>query len=310
MDIVPINEFSLIEQETVATVGFFDGVHLGHRYLIRQMKAIARKANLKTAVITFPVHPRKVLQQEYQPQLLNSFDEKLKLLSAAGPDYCYVVDFTKEFSEMTAQEFIRQKLHEQLHVKELLIGYDHKFGKGRVNEYRHYVEYGKACGMKVHQAEKLPDENNPVSSTIIRHLLSEGRVREATEKLTYRYALEGKVVEGNKLGRTIGFPTANLALADKNKIIPLEGVYAARVRIENKQYAGMAYIGKRPTISSQGEKRIEAHIFDFSDDIYGMQIRIEFVDFVRHDVRFDGIDDLRRQLERDKRQITKSFRKR
>jgi riboflavin kinase/FMN adenylyltransferase len=306
MDIVFINEYSQIEQETVATVGFFDGVHLGHRYLIRQMKDIARKANLKTAVITFPVHPRKVLQQDYQPQLLNSFDEKLKLLSTAGPDYCYVVDFTKELSEMTAQEFIRQKLHEQWHVKELLIGYDHKFGKGRVNEYRQYAEYGKACGMKVHRAEKLPDEKNPVSSTIIRNLLSEGKVREAAEKLTCYYAVEGKVIEGNKLGRTIGFPTANLELANKNKIIPPEGVYAARVEVENRRYPGMAYIGKRPTISPHGESRIEAHIFNFSDDIYRKPIRIEFVDFVRHDVRFNGIEDLRKQLERDKKQITQN----
>jgi riboflavin kinase/FMN adenylyltransferase len=303
MDIIHINKSSLIEHETVATVGFFDGVHLGHRYLIRQMEAIAQKANLKTAVITFPVHPRKVLQQEYQPQLLNSFEEKLELLSAIGPDYCYVVDFTKEFSEITAQEFIRQKLNKQLCVKELLIGYDHKFGKGRVNEYRHYVEYGKTCGMKVHQAEKLPDENNPVSSTIIRHLLSEGKIREATKKLTYYYTVEGKVIAGNKLGQTIGFPTANLELTDKNKIVPLEGVYAAKVDVENKQYSGMAYIGKRPTISSHGERRIEVHIFNFSGDIYGMQIRIEFVDFVRFDIRFNGIEDLRKQLERDKRQI-------
>jgi riboflavin kinase/FMN adenylyltransferase len=302
MDIIHIDESSFIEQETVATVGFFDGVHLGHRYLFRQMKDIARKATLKTAVITFPIHPRKILQQEYQPQLLNTFDEKLKLLSAIGPDFCYVIDFTKEFSEITAQEFIQEKLHKQLHVKELLIGYDHKFGKGRINEYKHYLEYGKDCGMKVHQAEKLLDENNPVSSTTIRNLLSKGKIKEATKKLFYYYTLEGKVIEGNKLGRTIGFPTANLELTDKNKIIPLEGVYAANIEIGDKHYSGMAYIGKRPTILSHGERRIEVHIFDFSEDIYGTQIRIEFVDFIRPDMRFDSIEDLQKQLKEDKKQ--------
>jgi riboflavin kinase/FMN adenylyltransferase len=296
-------ESFLIEQETVATVGFFDGVHLGHRYLIRQMKDIARKTALKTAVITFPIHPRKVLQKEYQPQLLNTFDEKLKLLSTTGPDYCYVIDFTKEFSEISARNFIREILHKQLHVKELLIGYDHKFGKGRINEYKHYVEYGNACGMNVLQAEKLLDENNPVSSTIIRNLLSKGEIKEATKKLFYYYALEGKVIEGNKLGRTIGFPTANLELTDKNKIIPLEGVYAVKVEIGDKPYSGMAYIGKRPTILSHGEKRIEIHIFDFSEDIYGMKIRIEFVDFIRPDMWFGSLEDLRKQLAEDKKRI-------
>ncbi|MDR0682495.1 MAG: bifunctional riboflavin kinase/FAD synthetase [Dysgonamonadaceae bacterium] len=309
MDIIHIHESSLIEQETVATVGFFDGVHIGHRYLIRQMKDIARKAILKTAVITFPIHPRKVLQQEYQPQLLNSFDEKLKLLSNTGLDYCYIIDFTKEFSEISAQNFIREILHKQLHVKDLLIGYDHKFGKGRINEYKHYVAYGKVCGMNVHQAEKLSEENNPVSSTAIRNLLSKGKIKEAAKKLFYDYALEGNVIEGNKLGRTIGFPTANLELTDKNKIIPLEGVYAARVEIGDKQYSGMAYIGKRPTILSHGERRIEVHIFDFSEDIYGMKIRIEFIDFIRSDMRFGNVEDLRKQLEKDKKNITKRYQK-
>ncbi|MDR0412459.1 MAG: riboflavin biosynthesis protein RibF [Dysgonamonadaceae bacterium] len=297
-----------MEQETIATVGFFDGVHLGHRYLIRQMQDAARKANRKTAVITFPVHPRKVLQQEYQPLLLNTFEEKLNLLASAGADYCYVIDFTRAFAEMTAQEFIRQKLHGQLRVKELLVGYDHKFGKGRESGFDQYVAYGKACGMTVLRAERLPDTEHPVSSTLIRKLLSEGKMSEAAEKLSYLYSLEGTVVEGNKLGRTIGFPTANLERTDREKIVPPEGVYAVQVHLGTapgggKPCRGMAYIGKRPTVLPHGEKRIEVHLFDFSADLYGTRLRVEFAGFVRHDIRFNGVEDLRKQLEKDKRQV-------
>jgi riboflavin kinase/FMN adenylyltransferase len=302
-----------MEQETIATIGFFDGVHCGHRYLIDQLKDLARKAGLKTAVITFPVHPRKVLQEEYQPKLLNTFEEKIKQLASAGIDYCYVINFTREFSATTAKEFIQQTLYNRLNVKELLIGYDHRFGKGRTHEYKHYVEYGNACGMKIDRAEELQEENEHVSSTAIRHLLSEGKMKETSRLLSYNYALEGKVIRGNQLGRSIGFPTANLEPDNKDKIIPGEGVYAVRVTLlddvdSEVSYTGMAYIGKRPTLSPEGEKRVEIHIFDFSRDIYGKNIRVEFVDFLRPDRHFNGLEELQKQLEQDKnRAITFSF---
>jgi riboflavin kinase/FMN adenylyltransferase len=299
MEIIYINDSSRIEQETVATVGFFDGVHRGHQYLINQLKISARKNGLKTAVITFPVHPRKVLNQGYQPKLLNTFEERIKRLSFTGIDWCYVIDFTKEFSETTAQDFIRQKLHAQLRVKELLVGYDHKFGKGRTNAYEDYVEYGKNCGMKIFHAEKLQEKGLHISSTSIRQLLSEGKIKEVTDLLSYNYTLEGTVVQGNKLGRTIGFPTANLELCDQDKIIPCEGVYAARISVEGKTYSGMVYIGKRPTILSKGENRIEAHIFDFAGDIYGKTIQLELTDFLRPDRHFDSLEELQTQLAKD-----------
>jgi len=295
-----INALS-IEHETLATVGFFDGVHRGHRYLIDRMRIQAREAGLKTAIITFPVHPREVLQQDYQPKLLNSLEERLRHLASTGIDYCYVIDFTREFAETTASDVIQQILHKKLRVKELLIGYDHKFGKGRADTCEQYAAYGQACGMRIRQIEKLPETEGYVSSTAIRRMLREGKIREATAALSYAYALEGEVVHGNHLGRTIGFPTANLDLNDKNKIIPCEGVYAVDVEVERQAYKGMAYIGKRPTVTSVGEQRVEVNIFDFDKDIYGEQLRIEFTEFLRPDVRFANLEQLKTQLAQDRR---------
>jgi riboflavin kinase/FMN adenylyltransferase len=300
METICITGSSRVQHETVATAGFFDGVHRGHRYLIDRMKENARTAGLKTAIITFPVHPRKILQQAYQPRLLNSFQERLQFLASTGVDYCYVIDFTPEFSETTARDFICKILSEQLQVKELLVGYDHKFGKGRSDTYEQYTEYGKTCGMTVRQAEPLPEIDSHISSTAIRRMLSEGKVQEAAAALSYCYSLEGEVIHGNHLGRTIGFPTANLDLNDKDKIIPHDGVYAVRVMLQDQLYRGMAYIGKRPTVASAGEQRIEVHIFDFDRDIYGEQLRIEFIEFLRPDIRFDSLEQLTEQLAQDR----------
>ncbi|GHT39054.1 riboflavin biosynthesis protein [Bacteroidia bacterium] len=300
MEIIYINNSSRIETETAATVGFFDGVHRGHRFLIDRLKRLAADTGLKTAVITFPVHPRKVLQQDYQPKLLNTLAERLRQLASTGIDYCYVIDFTKEFSETTAPDFIQGILHNQLHLKTLLVGYDHRFGKGGTGEYAHYAAYGKACGMNVVPAEQLPEKDRHTSSTAIRRLLSEGKMKEVAESLSYNYTLEGEVIHGNQMGRTIGFPTANIALDDKEKMIPQDGVYAVRVLVENENYSGMAYIGKRPTVSSAGEQRIEVNIFDFDRDIYSKRLRAEFVDFLRPDVHFDGLDALKKQLAQDR----------
>ncbi|MDR2805048.1 MAG: bifunctional riboflavin kinase/FAD synthetase [Dysgonamonadaceae bacterium] len=309
MEAIYITGTSRIEHKTLASVGFFDGVHQGHRYLIDRMKEQARAAGLKTAIITFPVHPRKVLQQEYQPKLLNSFEERLERLASTGIDYCYVIPFTREFSETTAGDFIRQILHAQLRVNELVIGYDHKFGKGRTDAYEQYAAYGQACGMTVRRAGQLAETAGHTSSTAIRRLLAEGQVRKAAQALSYPYTLTGEVIHGNHLGRTIGFPTANLDLNDKEKVIPREGVYAVNVTVERQPYQGMAYIGTRPTIASSGEQRIEVHIFDFDRDIYGEQLRIEFTDFLRPDIRFEGLEQLKQQLTQDRRKAIAGHRR-
>jgi riboflavin kinase/FMN adenylyltransferase len=282
---------------TFAAIGFFDGVHRGHRYLIEQLKQYALSEKLPAAVITFPQHPRKVLQQDYQPKLLNTFDERMQQLTSTGVDYCYLIEFSKAFSETSAKDFIQEILYKQLNVKGLLIGYDHRFGKNCSESFEQYVEYGKACGMKVFPAAET-DEH--ISSTTIRQLLSEGKVDIVAQKLSCFYCLEGEVVHGNHLGRTIGFPTANLRLNDPNKMIPLEGVYAARVSIGENHYGGMAYIGTRPTVVAQGEQRIEVNIFNFDCDIYGEILRLELIAFTRPDIHFQGLEALTAQLTADR----------
>jgi len=300
MKLISIYDSSCIDCETIATVGFFDGVHRGHRFLIEQLKTMAQQAGLKTAIVTFPVHPRKILQQDYQPKLLNTLAERIAHLSTLDIDFCYLMDFSPALSEMTAEDFIQQKLRKQLRIKELLVGYDHKFGKGRSDEYEQYAMYGAACGMIVHLAEKWQSEDKPVSSTTIRHLLAEGNVQDAANALASRYSLEGQVIHGDQLGRTLNFPTANLSLCDPEKIVPCNGVYAVVALLDKKQYRGMAYIGKRPTVAAQMGNRMEVHLFNFNENIYGKQIRIEFVAFLRPEIGFNCLEDLKTQLLKDK----------
>ena len=293
------------DKEFVATIGFFDGVHRGHRFLIEQLRTIAAKSGLPSAVITFPMHPRKVLQSDYQPQLLNNFEEKLQQLSTTGIDYCFVLDFTKELSELSAEEFIREKLRKDLQIKELIIGYDHKFGKGRSCDFTDYQLFGKSCGMNVIQAKQLEETALHVSSTTIRRLLAEGNVKKASSVLSYNYTLEGLVISGNQMGRTIGFPTANLKITEPYKVIPSAGIYATRVYFNDSVYNGMAYLGNRPTVVDKGEQRIEIHILDFAEDIYGKNLKIEFVEHIRENIKFDSIEKLKLQLQQDEIKIRK-----
>ena len=298
-----INELQSLDEllcGIAASIGFFDGVHLGHRFLLEQLKDLARKTSAPSAVITFYVHPRKVLQTDYVPELLTSFEEKLYQLSTTGIDYCIVIDFTRTLSEYSAQSFIQEILFKQLHVKHLLIGYDHKFGKDRVDGFDEYKKYGEAVGMEVILADQLTEERVHHSSTAIRRMLLGGRVKDAAQLLSFNYKLKGVVVGGNKLGNELGFPTANINLYDKDKIIPQEGVYVVRVKIEENLHNGMLYIGFRPTLFDKGELRIEVNIFDFSENLYGKSIEIEFIDYLREDIKFEHKKDLVKQLEEDK----------
>jgi riboflavin kinase/FMN adenylyltransferase len=287
----------------VATIGFFDGVHAGHRFLIEQVVAVARERGLPSAVITFPIHPRKVLQQDFQPRLLNSFDEKLSLLAATTEiDFCFLLDFTPALAALSADAFIQQVLLVEFNVNTLIIGYDHRFGKDRTEGFEDYRQSGHACGMEVLQARVFPESDRHVSSTSIRNFLYRGEVCIANRLLGYYYQLDGQVISGNKLGRTIGFPTANIALSEKYKVIPRDGIYAVWVKIGEERYKGMAYIGTRPSVTPAGEQRIEVNVLDFSGDLYGCDIRIEFVKYLRDDMKFETLEDLKRQLEQDKMQ--------
>ncbi|GAB6011604.1 riboflavin biosynthesis protein RibF [Viscerimonas tarda] len=290
----------------VATIGFFDGVHTGHRYLIEQVKAEALRRSLPSAVITFPIHPRKVLNKAYQPALLCGYEEKLKRLADTGVDYCIVLDFSIEISQLAAKDFMHDMLKKQLGVDTLLIGYDHRFGYNRAEGFSDYVEYGKEMGMQVLQASEM-SQNEHVSSSRIRRILGSGHIDRAAKLLGYNYTISGQIVEGFKVGRTIGFPTANIKVWEDFKAIPAFGVYAVYVHIENKKYQGMLYIGKRPTIQNSEDISLEVNIFDFDDDLYNKYLTVEFIGFVRADKKFPDIDALKYQIAKDKEDVKNVF---
>ncbi|MDR1524660.1 MAG: riboflavin biosynthesis protein RibF [Tannerella sp.] len=289
------------EEAVVATVGFFDGVHPGHRFLIGEMRRIAEERNLPAAIITFPVHPRVVLQADFRPELLTSFDEKLELLSATGIDYAVVMDFTPSLAALPARAFITDVLSGQWRVRTLLIGYDHRFGHLRSDGFEQYAAYGRACGMEVVGAEACSAGGTTFSSSGVRRLLQKGDVAGAARALGYFYRLSGRVVKGCRLGRSIGFPTANIAVDEKCKIVPPAGSYAVWVIVGGERHKGMLYIGSRPTVNSDSDRvSIEVNIFGFSKDIYNEPVAVEFVEFVRDDMKLDSLDELKKQIRADK----------
>ena len=289
---------------TVATIGFFDGVHLGHRYLINQVKIAASQCGWCSSIITFPIHPRQVIQSDYQPQLLSSPEEKIELLSQTGVDNCILLPFTRELSKFTAWEFM-QLLYEQYKVRMLVIGYDHRFGHNRAETFEDYCRYGRELGIHIMQATAYTQEQDKVSSSAIRRSLLSGDVMTAHKYMGYNYFLEGTVVSGYQVGRKIGFPTANLRVDFPYKLIPSIGVYAVRVQVAGQQWKGMLSIGYRPTINNGNDLSIEVHILDFQGDIYNQKMRIEFIEFLRPEIKFDSIDELIAQMHMDKEETMK-----
>ena len=291
---------------TVATIGFFDGVHLGHRHLINQVKLAASQCGWCSSIITFPVHPRQVIQSDYQPQLLSSPEEKIELLASTGIDNCILLPFTRELSMLTAWEFM-QLLYEQYKVRMLVIGYDHRFGHNRTETFEDYCRYGRELGIHIMQATAYTQEQDKVSSSAIRHALLSGDVSTAQKYLGYNYFLEGTVVDGYKVGRKIGFPTANLRVDFPNKLIPSTGVYAVRVSVNGQRWKGMLNIGHRPTINNGNDLSIEVHILDFQGDIYQQKMRIEFIGFLRPETKFSSMDELVLQIQKDKAATIEQF---
>ena len=284
---------------SVATIGFFDGVHLGHRHLINQVKMAASLNGWCSSIITFPVHPRQVIQSNYQPSLLSSPEEKVELLGTTGIDNCILLPFTRELSQLTAREFM-QLLYDNYKVRMLVIGYDHRFGHNRAETFEDYCRYGRELGIHIMQATAYTQEQDKVSSSAIRRALLSGEISTATKYLGYNYFMQGTIVSGYQVGRKIGFPTANLQVDFSNKLIPAIGVYAVRVSVNGQNYKGMLNIGHRPTINNGTDLSIEVHILDFEGDIYNQPMRIEFVDFLRPEAKFQSVDELVLQIQKDK----------
>lgn len=302
-----IRDASAITPEPcVATIGFFDGVHAGHRYLIQQVKEIAVAKGLHSALVTFPAHPRKVMNASYHPELLTTPEEKISLLSNIGVDYCLMLDFTPDVSRLSAQEFMARLLKERYQVKCLVIGYDHRFGHNRSEGFEDYVRYGQEIGIEVIRAHAYKGNieigeapNIPVSSSLIRRLLHEGEVGLAARCLEYDYYLDGTVVGGYQVGRKIGFPTANLKIDDPDKLIPADGVYAVWVTFDGQTYMGMLNIGVRPTVDNGPDRTIEVNILHFHSDIYNKSIRLTFVERTRPELKFSSMEELIVQLHKD-----------
>ncbi len=283
----------------IAAIGFFDGVHRGHRFLIGQLCATAAERGCASAVVTFPVHPRKVMQPEFCPQLLTTRREKEELLSATGVGYCLMLDFTPELACCPAYDFMAL-LKERHRIQGLVIGYDHRFGHNRSEGFDDYVCYGTQLGIEVLPAPAYRcEDGSEVSSSRIRRLLCSGNVSGAAQGLGYDYFLQGTVVGGYRVGRTLGFPTANLRVDEADKLIPADGVYAVRVTVDGRQYGGMLDIGCRPTLDNGPDRSIEVHIFDFRADIYNHPLRLSFVQRIREELKFASVDELVSRLRKD-----------
>lgn len=292
---------NVVKKKYAATVGFFDGVHTGHRFLIAELKKESAKRGLKSMVITFKVHPRKVLHAAYLPQLLTSAEEKLEQLKSTDVDEVVELDFTTEMAQLTAAEFIKQILAEQLGVKLLLVGHDHRFGKNREEGFPEYVAYGKQNGMEVIQATRYSTEQfSHISSSEVRNALLNGEIERANTLLTYPYAFTGYVVSGFQVGKKIGFPTANLNPVEPDKLIPAIGVYAVLIDWNGTTYSGMMNIGRRPTLDNGDAVSLEVHIINFDADIYHQQVKVTFIRKIRDEKKFNSVEELIEQLKMDK----------
>ena len=285
----------------IATIGFFDGVHIGHCHLINMLKKVARERGVEACVITFDRHPRQVVQPEWCPEMLTSLEEKTQLLKATGIDRCEVLHFDRDMANQSAHDFMLHTLKEKLGVSILVTGYDNRFGHNRSEGFEDYVRYGKEIGIEVIKGEELTDGSNNVSSSSIRRMLKEGRIEDATRCLGREYQLTGTVVGGEHIGRTIGFPTANIRPDDSSKLIPANGVYAVDVWSQagdiNRERA-MLNIGTRPTFNGTATT-IEVHIPHFAGNLYGSTLSIAFLRKIREERKFDSPEALVEQLNKD-----------
>jgi riboflavin kinase/FMN adenylyltransferase len=289
-------------KNAVVTIGTFDGIHLGHQEIISRIMELARSVDGETVLVTFWPHPRYVLSQNHKHlKLLTTFDEKAEILEQLGLNHIVRVNFTKEFSQWTSEEFIQKIIISAIHTKKLVIGYDHRFGKDREGGFEHLKEHSDRYGLQVEEISKQTIDDVGISSTKIRNAIEAGQVQVAHEFLGRFYEINGEVVSGDKIGKTLGFATANIQVEESYKLIPADGAYAVIVNVKGKSYNGMLNIGYRPTVNGH-QKKIEANIFDFSDDIYGEKIKVTFIQRLRDEIKFDSKEHLSEQLRKDKQE--------
>lgn len=289
-----------IKEDTIVTIGTFDGVHLGHLKILNRLKELKKTHSTKSVVLTFDPHPRKIVFPEQNDlKLLSLLAEKNELLDLAGVDYVVIFEFTQAFSQIEPEKFIKEVLAEKLNVKTLVIGYDHKFGKNRSGDINTFKLFGKELNYKVEEIQAKDINNINISSSKIRKALEEGDVELAASFLGYNYFLSGQVIHGKKLGKTIGYPTANIAIESSDKLIPKPGVYFVEVITTGFKGYGMLNIGTNPTTDNDSLIKIEVNIFNFDEDIYNKKIKIAFLKRIRDEQKFNSIDELKKALKND-----------
>ena len=287
----------------VVTIGTFDGVHRGHQEILRNMVNRAKEIDGESVVVTFYPHPRQVLSGDANIKFITTQEEKIRHLEALGIDNLIIIKFTKEFAAIPSEDFIKDYLVKNISPAVLIIGYDHHFGKGRTGDFEMLYALGRRYKFKVEKISEQDVDNVAVSSTKIRRFLENGDIKNANKLLGYDFSYIGKVVHGQQVGHKMGYPTANIEIADEFKLIEHQGVYATFAVIDGKLYPAMTYIGKRPTMHDDRPQSIETHIIGYDKDLYDKEIKIRFVDFVRDDKKFDNFEALKQQIEIDKKTI-------
>lgn len=289
------------DKNTAVTIGTYDGLHLAHRQVLDKVTGLAKQKNLRSFIVTFEPHPQEVLKNKTPDiKLLTAIDEKLRLFEKAGIENVLVINFTEEFSKTEASDFYEKYIIGGIGISDLVVGFDHLFGRNREGSLDTLKELGREFGFDVHRVDEIDIDGSKVSSTRIRHALAEGNIEEANRLLGYEYGFDGIVVEGDKVGRTIGYPTVNLRPVKENKVMPREGIYCVKVQHDGRSYYGMMYHGFRPTLSDGIQRALEAHIFDFNKMVYGDKITIGFLKRLRDDMKFSGKDELIAQIDKDK----------
>ncbi|WP_445718391.1 bifunctional riboflavin kinase/FAD synthetase [Flavobacterium sp.] len=289
----------LTPKKTIITIGTFDGVHLGHKSILDKLKKGTEKGRYESVVLTFFPHPRMVLNQDSSIKLLNTIDEKTILLENFGIDTLIIHPFDAAFSNLTAEDFVKDILVDQLNIQKIIIGYDHRFGKNRTADINDLIAFGEKYGFEVAQIGAKEIDEIAISSTKIRKALLGGDIKLTNLYLGYSYFISGKVVEGKKIGRTIGFPTANIELSETYKLLPKNGVYIVSSKINDTLFYGMMNIGNNPTIGDN-EQSIEVHFFELNQDIYNHNLQISILKHIREEQKFNSIEELKSQLENDK----------
>lgn len=287
------------KNKSVLTLGTFDGVHFGHKKIIEKLIQNSSLCACESLVLTFFPHPRMVLQDNDEIKLLNTIEERIELLRMSGLNNLIIHPFDQAFSRLTAEEFVSNILVNQFNIKKIIIGYDHRFGRNRTADINDLIEFGEKYDFEVEQISAQEIDEVSVSSTKIRNALTEGHIKLANDYLGYPYLLTGIIIKGKGLGRTLGFPTANLQIQEPYKLIPKNGVYIIQSLIENKMVFGMMNIGFNPTVNGES-KSIEIHFFDFKSDLYSKKVQIQLLDRIRDEVKFENIDRLKEQLLKDK----------